>query len=213
MRPDPDPLTDHLDALRRLDNLLRLGTIAAVDHGACRCRAQTGGNLTTWLPWITARAGDTRTWSPPTVGEQCLLLCPSGEPAGGIVLAGLYADARPAPSTDPDEHVVEFPDGARLSYSHATGHLQASGVQTATLQASTLVTIDCPQTHITGRLTVDDLITYGNGLAGSGGSNGNTIAGNLTHTAGNLSSNGIVLHAHRHTDVQSGGSQTGGPTA
>ena len=33
----------------------------------------------------------------------------------------------------------------------------------------------------------------------------------LTHTAGDLSSNGIVLHSHTHTGVQSGGSQTGAP--
>ena len=35
---------------------------------------------------------------------------------------------------------------------------------------------------------------------------------NHTHTGGNLSSNGKVLHTHTHTGVQSGGSNTGVPT-
>lgn len=203
--------TTQLDILRRLDNLVRLGTIAAVDHAAALCRVQSGGLLTGWLPWITRRAGNTRTWCPPTVGEQVIILSPSGEPAGGVVVTGLYSDAKPEPSNSADTHVITYPDGARIEYNHATGHLQASGVQTATLQASVLVTIDAPDTHITGTLTVDDLLTYGNGLQGTGGSHGNVITGNLTHTTGNLSSNGIVLHTHKHSGVQSGGSQTGAP--
>lgn len=209
--PAMHPDTAHLDTLRRLDNLVRLGRIAAVDHDAARCRVQTGGNLTGWLPWLAQRAGTTRTWCPPTVGEQVIILSPSGEPAGGIVLTGLYSELVEAPSTDSVEHVTDYPDGARITYNHATGHLHASGVNTATLQAAVKVTLDCPHTHCTGKLTVDDLLTYGNGIAGNGGSNGNTISGNLTHTAGNLSSNGIVLHSHTHTGVQSGGSNTGAP--
>lgn len=201
--------TTALETLRRLDNLVRLGTIAAIDHAQARCRVQTGGNLTGWLPWIAHRAGATRTWNPPTVGEQVIILSPSGEPAGGIVLTGLYSEHIPAPSTNSSEHSTDYPDGARISYNHATGHLRASGVQTATLQAASQVTIDAPATHITGSLTVDDLITYGNGIAGAGGSNGNVISGDLTHAGGSLSSNGVVLHTHTHPG-DSGGT-TGGP--
>ena len=170
------PETAALDTLRRLDNLVRLGRIAAVDHDAARCRVQTGGNLTGWLPWLAQRAGTTRTWCPPTVGEQVIILSPSGEPAGGIVLTGLYSELVEAPSTASAEHITEYPDGARIAYNLATGAMSITGIQS--------LTIDCPQITITGA---------------------------ITQTGGNLSSNGIVLHTHKHGGVMSGGSQTGTP--
>jgi phage baseplate assembly protein V len=172
MHPD----TAHLEMLRRFRNVLLIGIIAAVDHDAARCRVQTGGNLTGWLPWITLRAGTTRTWCPPTVGEQVIIFSPSGEPAGGFVLGGIYSERVEAPSADSAAHVVEYPDGARIAYNHATGAMSITGIQS--------LTIDCPQITITGA---------------------------ITQAGGNLTSNGIVLHTHKHTGVQAGGSQTGTP--
>ena len=112
-------MTRDADLARRLDNLIRLGTIAAVDHARALCRVQSGGLLTDWLPWAERRAGNTRTWTPPTVGEQVLLLCPSGEPGAGIVLTGIYTNAHDQPSASADEHVTHYPDGARDRYDHA----------------------------------------------------------------------------------------------
>jgi phage baseplate assembly protein V len=204
------------DLERRLDNLIRLGTVAEVDHAHALCRVQTGGILTAWLPWVPLRAGNTRTWCPPTVGEQVIVLSPSGEPGAGVVLPAVYTGAHDQPSNSPDDHVTLYPDGARIAYNHATHALTVTGIDTATVQASTHVTVDCPESTITGNvlikgtLTVQDLLTYQNGLRGSGGSgNGNTITGPITHQGGNLSSNDIVLHTHTHPG-DSGGT-TGGP--
>jgi phage baseplate assembly protein V len=211
------PNTAALETLRRLDNLIRLGTIAAVDHESARCRVQTGGNLTGWLPWVTQRAGTTRTWCPPTVGEQVILLSPSGEPGAGIALTGLYSDQVAAPSIASSEHVTEYPDGARIAYNHATHALTVTGIATATVQASTHVTVDCPDSTVTGNvliegaLTVKGLLTYQDGLAGQGGSAGTSIVGDVTQIGGTLSSNGIALATHTHSGVQAGGSSTGGP--
>jgi phage baseplate assembly protein V len=196
---------------RLLANMIRVGTVAAVDHAAARCRVASGELLSDWLPWLEHRAGATRTWDPPTVGEQVLLLSPSGEPAAGIVLTGIFCTAHAAPSASASEHVIDYPDGARIAYDHASGALTASGIQTATIQAAVSITLDTPLVHCTGELIVDDLLTYGNGIAGTGGENDNIITGDFTHTTGNLSSNGIVLHTHTHTGVLPGGSNTGGP--
>ena len=38
-----------------------------------------------------------------------------------------------------------------------------------------------------------------------------TLTGNLTHSGGRLTSNGIVVHTHRHSGVQTGNGQTGVP--
>jgi phage baseplate assembly protein V len=202
---------------RLIENLIRIGTVSAVDHAAARCRVASGELDTEWLPWIDRRAGATRTWDPPTVGEQVIVLSPSGEPAGGIVLTGIFCAAHAAPSSSADEHVIDYPDGARIAYNHGTGALTASGIQTATIEAAVSVTLDTPQTHITGDVqidgtcTVDDLLTYGNGIAGTGGANDNIITGDFVQTAGVLSSNGIVLATHTHGGVQPGGGSTGGP--
>jgi phage baseplate assembly protein V len=202
---------------RLIENLIRIGTVIAVDHAAARCRVASGKLESQWLPWIDRRAGNTRTWEPPTVGEQVLILSPSGDPAAGVVLIGLFCDAHAAPSASASEHVATYPDGARIAYDHASGALTATGIQTATIQAAVSVTLDTPATHITGDVQIDgtctvaDLLTYGNGIAGTGGANANIITGDFVQTAGQLSSNGIVLATHTHTGVVPGGGNTGGP--
>lgn len=216
---------DLVELSRRLENLIRFGTIHSVDHAARKARVQTGYLVTQWLPWIESRAGETTTWNPPTIGEQCVVFSPSGEPAGGMIFYGVPSDQIDTPSHDPVKHVIKYPDGAKIEYDHASGHLEAIGIKTGLIQAATSITFDTPLTHITGQCVVDQLLTYKNGLAGTGGSNGNAISGNLTHsngnitktggnifqvagnfthTGGSLSSNGIVLHTHHHQD-------TGGP--
>lgn len=205
------------DLARRVESLIRLGTVVAVDLETARIRVASGGLTTAWLPWFERRAGTTRDWNPPTVGEQCMVLSPSGDPATGIVLTGLFSNAAPAPNDSGDESTREYPDGARITYNHAGGHLSVTGIQTAVVEASKHVTVDCPNSTFTGnvliegKLTVEELLTYRNGLLGfeGGGGHGNVFTGNLTHVGGNLSSNGIVLHTHIHHDSLSG--TTGGP--
>ena len=74
------------------------------------------------------------------------------------------------------------------------------------------VRIDCPQSSFTGALTVGGLLTYQAGMAGSNGRGGSTtINGNIRHSGGTLSSNGVVLDAHTHKGVTPGGGNTGEP--
>ena len=203
---------DSVELSRRLENLIRIGTVHSVDHAAVRLRVQTGKLVTDWLPWLEQRAGETTTWDPPTVGEQCVVFSPSGEPAGGIVLVGINSAAIQPPSDSPKKHIIKFPDGAVFSYDHAASHLEISGIKTATVVASEAIklvagesiTLDTPLTHLTGKLVVDELLTYKNGLKGAGGGSGNAITGDFTQVGGNLSSNGIVLHTHNHTSPPAG---------
>ncbi len=59
--------------LRRLQNLIRVGVVVEVDTQK-GCRVKTGDLVTDWLKWITLRAGQTRTLSAPSKGEQVLIL-------------------------------------------------------------------------------------------------------------------------------------------
>ncbi len=198
------------DLARRVANMIRTGRVAEVDHAAARVRVKSGDLLTEWLPWQTRRAGNTRTWSPPTVGEQVTILSPSGEPAAGMVIPALYCQDHPAPDDSADTHVIDFPDGARITYDHAAHALDITGVATVRVVAAESVTLDTPYTHITGQLEVDDLITYHKGMVGEGGGgNAVTLTGDLVHSDGVLQSNGIVLHTHTHPG-DSGGT-TGAP--
>ncbi|WP_141732434.1 phage baseplate assembly protein V [Oligoflexus tunisiensis] len=108
------------DLSRRMDNLLRPGKILAVDHERARARVRLGENLyTTWLPCFARRAGNTIDWDPPEPGEQCLVLAPGGELAGGFVLTGLYSSTHPAPAKEKNLTLRKYPDGLELSYDHA----------------------------------------------------------------------------------------------
>lgn len=201
---------DLVELSRKLENLLRIGTVFAVDHAAARIRVQTGGLLTKWLPWIERRAGDTTTWDPPTVGEQCIIFSPSGEVGGGIVLVGIDSNLIQPPSHSPNDHATHYPDGTLIRYDHAEGiheaiypdgaeirynhhthHLEAINIVTGLVQASDSITFDTPLTHITGQCVIDDLLTYKNGLSGLAGSNGSQIVGDIRHRDG----------AHTQTNV------------
>lgn len=224
---------DLVELSRRLENLIRFGTVHSVDHAARRCRVQSGKLVTEWLRWFEARAGETTTWNPPTIGEQCVVFSPSGEVENGMVIYGAPSDVIDTPSHDPVKHVIKFPDGAVFSYDHAASHLDISGIRSATVDAAeTLlfragesVTFDTPIVHDTGCHTTDDLLTYNNGLAGYAGENGSTISGDIRHhdgtheqqnvvqvgTGGRIESNGIVLDDHGHDSVERGGDISGGP--
>ncbi len=202
---------DTADLARLLENLLRLGTVAEVRHSTPPAvRVQTGGLTTTWRPWAERRAGQTRTWNPPTVGEQVLLFCPSGDPSNAVILCGIPTADNDVPSDDPNRTVTLYPDGALTSYDHAAGLLTVQGVKTVFLEATANVLVKAPDTVFDGNVTVKGRFSFENGMAGQGGAHGNKISGDLTHADGKLSSNGVVLHDHGHGGVQRGGDWTEG---
>ncbi|MYL22540.1 phage baseplate assembly protein V [Halomonas alkaliantarctica] len=118
-------MTNAAELLRLIHNLIRMGTIAEVDHASARCRVQTGELITARLPWIEARSGTTRTWNPPTLGEQVVVFSPGGDPTAAVVLTGLYRTQHPAPSDSADLWHAVMPDGAVIEYDHAASHLRA----------------------------------------------------------------------------------------
>ncbi|HGC0915054.1 TPA: phage baseplate assembly protein V [Escherichia coli] len=199
---------------RALRNMIRTGIIVETDLNAGRCRVQTGGMCTDWLQWLTCRAGRSRTWWAPSVGEQVLILSVGGELDTAFVLPGIYSGDNPAPSASADALHIRFPDGAVIEYEPETSALTVSGIKTAsvtasdsvtatvpvvTVKASTRVTLDTPEVVCTNKLTTGTLEVQ----------KGGTMRGNIEHTGGELSSNGKVLHTHKHPG-DSGGT-TGSP--
>lgn len=176
--------------------VVQIGIIASVDHGDASCTVQLGDIETGPLPWIAQRAGGVRCWSPPTIGEQCVLLCPEGDIQNGIILVGLYSDASPAPSASPHTARLDFPDGAFASYDHA-GH-----AWTISVPAGGTVTIDAPGgTTVNGPVTINGLLTVNDDVQ---------ISGTATADA-DMVGGGKSLKDHRHTGVQAGAAQSGAP--
>ncbi|WP_165667405.1 phage baseplate assembly protein V [Metapseudomonas otitidis] len=119
-------MNDLATLARLLENLIRLGTVAEVDHAAARVRVQSGQLLTGWLPWLAPRAGADREWNPPTPGEQVLVLSPSGQTAQGVVLCGLFSDQHTANGDRPGLHRRTYRDGAVIEYDSVAHHLRAT---------------------------------------------------------------------------------------
>ena len=193
------------DLNRRIENIVRLGTIAEVDFAHAKAKVKSGGILTDWLPWVTARAGNVRTWSAPSVGEQCAILASSGELTTAVILVGIFTQN--APSHAPDENVIDFPDGARVVYNHSTGALTVTGIKTATIQAATSITLNTPQVNITGNLQVDGNI---NASGSAVSMSGNLQVDGAIRSAGDQVAGGVSVMNHTHTG-DSGG-RTGKPS-
>ena len=178
------------ELLRLIHNLIKLGTVADIDLSAARCRVAIGDLLTAWLPWLTARAGESNTWDPPSIGEQVVILSPGGDLACGIVLAGLYQTSRPAPSDKASEWRREFPDGSWVAYDAATHELAVSSIATVKITAADGLQI-LGVTTIDGNTTINGTVDF----------NGSSVKHNGTNIGG----------THRHGLVQSGPDISGDP--
>lgn len=190
-----------LDPQKLVGDTLRLGTIETVDLAQATCTVRMGEIVTGDVPWLAPRAGATCIWSPPSIGEQCLLLCPDGDDAGGIVLPGLFSDANPAPSTDPID-LIAFTDGAVLSYDPGAHALEAR------LPAGATVTIIADGGFtLTGDINLAGNMTMTGNLdvRGDIGSTG-TVTGDQDVVGG-----GKSLKGHRHLGVMAGGAVSGPP--
>ena len=208
-------LTSIQDIARAIRNLIRTGVVTAVDLDEGLCRVQTGGIQTTWLNWLTSRAGRSRTWWAPSVGEQVLILAVGGELDTAFVLPAIFSDDHPAPSASADAFHIAFPDGAVIEYEPETGALSVTGITTAEIVASksitatvpvvlikadTRVTLDTPEVVCTNKLITGTLEVQ----------KGGKMSGDIEHAGGKFISNGVQVDDHDHGGVERGNSRTEG---
>ena len=206
------------DMQRRLANVVRVGVVASVDLPNARCRVTIGDLQTAPLPFLAVKAGEDRTWHPPEVGEQVLVLAPSGELSAGFVLGGVYTTAYPAPSTSPEVAKMLFKDGSTATYDRA---LHSLTLDLPTSGSSLTVNINGNATiSATGNALVE---ADGNATVSAGsvarieaGSQIQMVAPavNITSTvtvSGDVVAGGVSLKTHKHGGVQGGSSQTTPP--
>lgn len=149
------------------------------------------------------------------MGEQVLLLAIGGELDTAFVLPGIFSDDNPAPSASPDALHVSFLDGVVIEYEPESGALTVSGIKTADVTASdtiaasvsvvmvkaeTRITLDTPEVVCTNKLITGSLEVQ----------KGGTMKGDIIHTGGKLTSNGVHADDHDHGGVKGGEEQTKG---
>jgi phage baseplate assembly protein V len=184
------------DVEQMAGEVVQLGVVASVDPAAATCTVRLGDLVTGELPWLAARAGALRTWSPPSVGEQVVVLAPEGDLDNGVVLPGLYSDANAAPAADPQIVHLEFEDGAVIRYNQSSHALQV------TLPAGATAAIEAPGgVTITGDVTITGQLSVFEDVA---------VAGTLTASS-DVVGGGKSLKSHKHTAVAVGTAQSGPP--
>lgn len=175
---------------RRLENIIRFGTIKTI-HPAKPFTTVTvtiGAITTAKLRFLTLRAGQTKTWDPPTIGEEVMVLSPSGVLEMGVAIAGFNNTDNPSPSDDLNKTIRIFEDGCLLSYDIKTHQLDAVLPEGGTFN----VTADV---NITGKLTVSETITAEKDIS----TNADVIAGDIS------------LKKHKTSGVKGGGETSGVP--
>ncbi|WP_264683280.1 MULTISPECIES: phage baseplate assembly protein V [unclassified Wolbachia] len=120
---------------RKLANIVRIGVVKEVDYEKAKVRVKIGELSTDFLPWITSRAGEERSWLPPSINEQVVILSPLGELSLGVVLAGIYQQNYSAPENSEMINSLVFQDGTKFTYDKGKHHLEIEVVDKITLKA------------------------------------------------------------------------------
>lgn len=191
---------------RRLHNIATIGTVTHIDADRALMRLAVGDNETDWVNIPTIAAGQVSVWRCPSVGEQYLLVSPSGELANAIPVISLYSDNHPSPSANPNEIRIRYNDTDFCSIDVANSQLTMH-IKQITNQAATSIVLDTPTATITGNLQVNGGIQ----ALGTMKVKGSINCENSITAANEVTANGINLTTHTHGGVKSGGSSTGQP--
>ncbi|HBE6754423.1 TPA: phage baseplate assembly protein V, partial [Escherichia coli] len=93
-----------------------------------------------------------------------------------------------------------FNNGTRIEIDRESNLLLVDAVGDVTVKATGTVTIDAPETIITGNATVEGLLTFKGGMKGSSaGGVAATISGNVKVVGGDIDVDGIKSKGHHHT--------------
>ena len=200
---------------RLLANLIQIGTVTAFnpDDTPPTVQVDLGEQETDPIPISMGRAGSTKDWNPPAIGEQVMVFCPCGDVALAFSLGGLFQDACSPPSRDPNRNMKVFPDGSGITHDSGSNTLTVTiagsgniniNCVNANVKASQIIKMEAPETEVGGHLTVRG------GMSVSGGE-GAKVTGNMAVVNGDVSADDISLKSHRTSGVESGGSVSGPP--
>lgn len=211
------------DLNRRLENLIRFGTIKTINPSKPipRVIVNLGDIDTPEIRCMNVRAGADATWDMPSDGEECVVVSPCGEIGPtSFVLYGFYNDDHPAPSDDLNKKIRMFADGCVIAYDVSDHHLSAilpiGGTAVLTADGGVIVN---GNTTINGDLTLNGNQTTNGSTVISGNHTvgGSQLVQGSSHSTGHFSTEDdvtagdISLKNHKTSGVQPGSGTSGEP--
>lgn len=219
-----------------LPDLIKIGEVSSVDPEKCTARVvfDDEDSLVSYdLQILQRNTYENQDYQMVHPGEDvvCLFLGPGQE--DGFIIGSLYAGEIKPPEASLDRRTVVFSDDTRVCYDRQEHKLTVTiegteivfnrqdgsitvpnavtiNCTTATVNASSSVTLDTPKTDVTGVLNVTGLITGKGGLAVSGGSGAAvSVTGDMNlqgqvDASGDVKAGGISLMNHVHTEQGDG---------
>lgn len=212
----------------QFDNF-KIGEVSSINPVKCTARVifdDENSMVSYDLPIMQRNSMGNRDYQMPDIGEDVLCLFRSDGFEDGVIIGSFYAGDVEPPETTADRRTVVFKDGTRICYDRAAHTLTVTiagteivfdqqkgsitvpdsvtvNCTTATVNASSSVTINSPDTTCTGNLTVAGLITGQGGFTVTGG--GGVVANCNIQLNGSMSATGdvvasdISLNSHTHT--------------
>lgn len=112
---------------RRMHSNIKLGVIESVDYENAKAKVQLANNHVTGpLNWLEHNAYGDKSWNPPKVGEQVVILSESGNLANAVILKGIYQNNhRVTEFEDGNVEQIEFTDSTKIKYNKSNKKLSA----------------------------------------------------------------------------------------
>ncbi|OUM30219.1 phage baseplate protein [Pseudomonas sp. 1239] len=152
--------------------------VVGIDLAAARVRVSDGAGWTSaWVRWHSQAAGKARHWRAPSLNEQGALLSPSGEPAQGTFVPGLYGNAGAPPDNREHVEVWRFDDGGSLVYDWqarsysielpgGTVSLKVAG--SSLLVTDNAITLNAANIALTGEVSINGGLRVTGDILGAG---------------------------------------------
>lgn len=225
-----------------LPDLIKIGEVSSVDPEKCTARVvfDDEDSLVSYdLQILQRNTYENQDYQMVHPGEDVVCLFLGSGQEDGFIIGSLYAGEIKPPEASLDRRTVVFSDDTRVCYDRQEHKLTVTiegteivfnrqdgsitvpnavtiNCTTATVNASSSVTLDTPKTDITGVLNVTGLITGKGGLAVSGGGGAAvTVSGNMNlegqiDASSDVVAGGISLMKHKHQE-QGDGAPTSPP--
>lgn len=212
----------------QFDNF-KIGEVSSINPVKCTARVifdDEDSMVSYDLPIMQRNSYGNCDYQMPDIGEDVLCLFRSDGFEDGVIIGSFYSGEVTPPESNADRRTVVFKDGTRICYDRAAHTLTVTiagteivfdqqkgsitvpdsvtvNCTTATVNASSSVTINSPDTTCTGNLTVEGLINGQGGFTVTGG--GGVVANCNIQLNGSMSATGdvvasdISLNSHTHT--------------
>lgn len=152
--------------------------VVGVDLEAGRVRVKAGDWISAWVRWHSLAAGKARHWRVPSMNEQGVLFSPSGEPALGTFVPGLYGNAGTSPDNRDHVEAWHFEDGGSLVYDWQAGSysIDLPNGTSATIKVGEAlfevtpdqVRVSAAQIALAGAVSIDGALTVSGDITGAG---------------------------------------------